>query len=130
MISIVIISLVALVVLFFGIRLISTERAKARDAQRVADMSRLQVAFLLLYNQSSSYAAAAENGCDTVGKAVRTCNLKSQFASIVTFKDPQGKDYVVTKVPDATTYEIRFTLEQGTTDLAKGNHTLSPSGIR
>ena len=38
MISIVVASLVALAVLFFGVRLIGQERAKARDSQRVADI--------------------------------------------------------------------------------------------
>ncbi len=130
MISIVVASLIALAVLFFGVRLIGTERAKARDSQRVADMARLQVGFLLLFNRTSSYAGAAVNGCSTVQAPVRTCNLAQDVASIASFRDPRGGDYRVTKVPDATGYEITFTLEQGTTGLAKGPHRLTPEGIR
>ena len=130
MISIVGASLVALAVLFFGVRLIGQERAKARDSQRVADMARLQVGFLLLFNRTSSFAPAAVNGCDVVKKPVRTCSLSQDLPSIATFRDPRGGDYLVTKVPDATTYQISFTLEQGTTGLAKGAHVLTPEGIR
>ncbi len=130
MISIVITSLVFLAVIAFGVRLIGQERAKARDAQRVADMARLQVGFLLLFNRTSSYASAAQNGCDKVNVPVRTCNLKQDFPTIAALRDPQGGDYAVAQVPDASTYQIRFTLEQGTSGLLKGNHTLSPSGIQ
>lgn len=140
MVSIVVASLVALVVLYFGVRLIGLERAKARDAQRVADMARLQVGFLLLFNRTSSYAAAAQpggagsgsagNGCATVKAPVRTCNLVQDLPTIASFRDPRGGDYLVTKVPDATTYQVAFTLEQGTTGLAKGSHVLTPAGIQ
>ncbi len=130
MISIVVTSLVVLTALYFGVRLIGQERAKARDSQRVADMARLQVGFLLLYNRTSSFAGAAQNGCDAVRKPVRTCNLAQDLPTIASFRDPRGGDYLVTKVPDATTYQVSFTLEQGTTGLAKGSHTLSPEGIR
>lgn len=130
MISIVLTSLAFLLVVFFGLRTIGAERAKARDAQRVADMARLQVGFLQLYNRTSSYASAAQNGCAQVNVPVRTCNLAQDFAAIATLRDPRGGDYQVTKVPDATTYEVRFTLERGVSGLAAGAHVLSPAGIR
>ncbi|MEK7631758.1 MAG: hypothetical protein AAB445_02715 [Patescibacteria group bacterium] len=130
MISIVLVSLAFLVVLFMGVRAVGAERAKARDAQRVADMARLQVGFLLLFNRTSSYASAAENGCATVNVPVRTCNLKQDFANIATLQDPRGADYLVAKVPDATTYEISFTLERGASGFAAGKHVLTPAGVR
>jgi hypothetical protein len=130
MISIVVASLVVIVVLYFGVRLVGQERAKARDAQRVADMTRLQVGFLLLFNRTSSYAEAATNGCSTVNAPVRTCNLSQDLPSIASYRDPRGGDYRVTKVPDATTYQVSFMLEQGTTGLAKGAHVLTPAGIK
>ncbi len=130
MISMVVAGLVLLAILFVGVRLISAERAKARDAQRVADMARLQVGFLLLYNRTASYAGAAQNGCGAVNVPVRTCNLAQDFPSISSLRDPRGGDYLVSKVPDATTYEVRFTLEHGATGLAAGLHTLTPAGIR
>lgn len=130
MISIVLVSLAFLLLVFVGLRLISAERAKARDSQRVADMARLQVGFLLLYNRTSSYAAAAQNGCDQVNAPVRTCNLKTEFSSIAQLQDPRGGEYRVTKVPDAAGYEVSFSLERGTTGLAAGAHVLTPAGIR
>lgn len=130
MISMVVAALIVLVVLFIGVRLISAERAKSRDAQRVADMARLQVGFLLLYNRTASYAGAAQNGCSTANVPVRTCNLAQDFSTISTLRDPRGGDYLVTKVPDATSYEVAFTLEKGATGLAAGRHTLTPAGIR
>jgi len=130
MVNVVLISLVFLAVIFFGLRVIGSERAKARDAQRVADMARLQVAFLLLYNRTSSYAGAAENGCNQVHAPARTCNLKEEFSSIATLRDPRGGDYLVTKVPDASGYEVSFSLEQGATGLAAGKHILTPAGIQ
>lgn len=130
MVSIVLVSLAFLLVIFLGLRVIGTERAKARDAQRVADMARLQVGFLLLYNRTSSYAGAAENGCAQPNAPVRTCNLKQDFSGIATVRDPRGGDYLVTKVPDASNYEISFSLEKGTSSLAAGKHVLTPAGIR
>lgn len=130
MISIVLVGLVFLLGLFLGLRAIGTERAKARDAQRVADMARLQVGFLLLFNRTASFTSAATNGCGTVNVPVRTCNLSQDFAAIATLRDPRGGDYLVSKVPDATTYEVSFTLEQGASGLAAGVHTLSPAGIK
>ncbi len=130
MVSIVFVSLAFLVVIFVGLRTIGTERAKTRDAQRVADMARLQVGFLLLFNRTSSYAGAAQNGCATVNAPVRTCNLAQDVKGIAELRDPQTVDYVVTKVPDASTYEISFSLERGTSAFVAGKHTLTPAGIK
>ncbi|MFA6588019.1 MAG: hypothetical protein WCT08_03035 [Patescibacteria group bacterium] len=130
MIGIVLISLAFLLVIFFGLRIIGAERAKTRDAQRVADMARIQVGFMALFNRTASYAQAAQNGCDAVGSPVRVCNLAQDFPSVKNFKDPKGTEYLVSKVPDATTYEITFSLEVGATGLAKGKHTLTPAGIK
>jgi len=130
MVSIVLISLAFLAVIFFSLRIIGAERAKTRDAQRVADMARLQVGFMTLFNRTASYAQAALNGCDTVGKPVRSCNLTQDFPTIKNFKDPKGTDYLVSKVPDASGYEISFTLEKGTTGLVKGKHVLTQAGIK
>ncbi len=130
MISVVLTSLIFLLVIFFGLRIIGSERAKARDAQRVADMARLQVGFLMLYNRTASYAAAAQNGCDQAGKPVRVCNLAQDFPEVKNFKDPRGGEYTMSKVPDANSYEISFELEVGATGLSKGKHTLTPAGIK
>lgn len=130
MVSIVLVGLAFLAVVFAGLRVVGAERAKARDAQRMADMARLQVGFLLLFNRTSSYAGAAQNGCATVNVPVRTCNLVQDVQGIATLRDPQTTDYLVTKVPDASTYEISFTLERGTSTFAAGKHTLTPDGIR
>lgn len=130
MVSLVLIGLVFLALAAGALSLVGRERAKARDAQRVADMARLQVGFLLLYNRTASYAGAAQNGCATVNAPVRTCNLAQDLASIASFKDPRGGDYLVSKVPDDKSYEISFTLERGTSGLVAGKHILTPAGIQ
>jgi hypothetical protein len=129
MITIVLLALVYLGTLALGFSIIGSERAKARDAQRVADMARLQVGFALLYNRTASYASAA-TGCSKVQTPVRGCSLVQDMSDIAKLRDPRGGDYLVTKVPDQNSYEITFTLERGTTTLAKGKHVLTQNGVK
>jgi hypothetical protein len=129
MITIVILALVYLATLALGFSIIGGERAKARDAQRVSDMARLQVGFTLLYSRTASYAGAAI-GCNVLGAPVRACALTQDMADIIQLRDPRGGDYLVTKVPDQTSYEVTFTLERGTTTLVKGKHILTQNGVR
>jgi hypothetical protein len=129
MITIVLLALVYLGTLALGFSIIGGERAKARDAQRVSDMARLQVGFALMYNRTASYAGAAK-GCSAVKAPVRTCMLAQDMSDISKLKDPRGGDYLVTKIPDQTSYEISFTLERGTSTLAKGKHVLTQNGVK
>ena len=129
MITIVLLALVYLATLALGFSIIGSERAKARDAQRVSDMARLQVGFAMLYNRTASYAGAA-TGCNTLRVPVRTCSLVQDMSDIAKLRDPRGGDYLVTKVPDQNSYEVTFTLERGTTTLTKGKHVLTQAGVK
>lgn len=129
MITIVILVLVYLGTLALGFSIIGGERAKARDAQRVSDMARLQVGFAMLYNRTASYATAA-TGCSALRAPVRTCSLSQDMPDIAKLRDPRSGDYLVTKVPDQNSYEVTFTLERGTSTLAKGKHILTQNGVK
>lgn len=105
------------------------QQALARDAVRIADMARLEAAFATLSFETSSYAAAAA-GCGQAGSLAHACSLAKYLPSIAGLKDPGSGQYLVTKVPDDSTFAVTFTLERGFGAYAKGAHTLSPEGIR
>lgn len=111
--------------------LLNFERAKTRDAKRVADMTRVQSAFEYLYLTSASYRSAAENGgCSTVGAAVSTCIFPTPYADLSNVKDPAGLGYAVSKVPNDEGWEVTFQLERSYGDLTSGVHTVSPEGLK
>lgn len=109
--------------------LLNDEKAKTRDAKRLSDISRLQVAFEFLYNDTASYEQAAQNGCNQINILVSQCNLKNYIPSINQFKDPSQYQYVVSKVPSEDGYEVTFYLEKDYDGLKAGKHILSPLGI-
>ena len=109
--------------------LLNNEKAKTRDAKRLSDISRLQAAFELLYNDTASYEQAAQSGCNQINVLVSQCNLTNYIPSINQFKDPSQHQYVVSKVPSEDGYEITFYLEKDYYGLKAGKHTLSPLGI-
>jgi hypothetical protein len=113
-----------------GFLLLNEERAKTRDAKRLADMARIQAGFEFLYNDTASYTLAAQNGCSQKNSLVSQCNLKQYLSSIVQFRDPGKYEYSVSQVPSEESYEITFYLEKSYNDLKAGKHTLSPAGIR
>lgn len=109
--------------------MVMQQQALARDAIRVADMARLEAAFATLSFETSGYADAAL-GCGQAGNLAQTCALGKYLPMITSLKDPGKNHYVVTKVPDDSTFAVTFTLERGFGSYAKGAHTLSPEGIR
>jgi len=113
-----------------GFLLLNEERAKTRDAKRLADMARIQAAFEFLYNDTASYTLAAQGGCGQKNSLVSQCNLKQYLSSITQFRDPGKYEYSVNQVPSEESYEITFYLEKSYNDLKAGKHTLSPAGIR
>lgn len=123
-------------VLVFGLLLagffllLNSERAKTRDAKRVSDITRLQAAFEMLYSEKGSYEEAAIGGCQKPGISVRTCKLSKYLPTIASFKDPAGGEYIVSRVPDKSSYEITFILEKNYDSLKAGQHTLTPDGIK
>ncbi len=118
------------VVIGGGFLLLNQERAHVRDAKRVSDMTRIQAAFELMFNEQASYAGAALNGCSEAGALVSSCNLGSYVPTIKQMTDPGKYSYVVSAVPTAETYEVTFTLEKSYESFAAGRHTVSPSGIK
>lgn len=128
-----IIQILVIVLVLFGVGagvvfFLNQERAKTRDAVRMADMARLSAAFFELYATEGSYSSAA-TGCSAVGAPVSTCSLGRFLPDIATFKDPKGSAYVVAGVPGAASYVITFSLEKSYGVFAAGPHSLTPAGI-
>jgi type II secretory pathway pseudopilin PulG len=112
-----------------GTLLLTTERARTRDAKRIADMTRISAGFALLYGQKASYSDAAV-GCPTVGAPAATCTLTNVVTGLDAVKDPGRFAYTVSRVPDKDDFTITFRLERAYGTLPAGQHTLSKSGIR
>jgi type II secretory pathway pseudopilin PulG len=125
---IVILGLFGLVV-FLGVVLLGNERAKTRDAGRLADMTRVQSAFQILYFEKASYAPAAE-GCSAVGNDIASCGLERYLPGIGSLKDPGRFSYTIASVPDDGGYAVEFTLERAYGTLAAGKHRLTKAGIQ
>ncbi len=117
------------VIVFLGVVLLGNERAKTRDAQRLADMTRVQAAFQLLYFEKASYKEAAA-GCDAVGDDVSACGLERYLPGIGTLDDPGRFSYTVASIPDDGGYAIEFTLERQYGTLAPGKHRLTKAGVQ
>jgi len=115
--------------LVFGVLLVNNERAKTRDAVRIADMSRIQFAFEAMFNGKNSYKEAAQ-GCAKVDSLVSACSLSSYLPNINKISDPGKYQYKITKVPDDENFEVTFYLEKGFSALKAGKHTLSKTGIK
>ncbi len=127
---------VIIIVIVFGIviggcfYLIGEERAKTRDAKRLSDISRIQAAFEILYNDTASYELAANGGCNQEGSPVSSCNLSAYLPTIADFKDPGSSRYLITEVPSETAFGVSFQLEKEYGTLIEGKHKLTPAGIK
>ena len=122
--------LVGGIILALAVMLVRSNDAKMRDAKRLSDMSRSQIAFQMLFLETNSYKEAAVNGCSAAGSVISQCNLKKYFPAISRLRDPGKYQYLVSKVPDDRGYAITFILEKDHRDFKKGRHTLSEKGIR
>lgn len=109
--------------------LLSMERARTRDVQRLADMTRLSSGFALLFAQKASFADAAA-GCPKVGSNASACTLADVLPGLNELKDPGRFSYTVSQVPDREDFGIQFRLERGYGRLTAGPHTLAKNGIR
>lgn len=112
-----------------GTLLLSSERARTRDARRIADMTRLAAGFALLFGQKASYADAA-TGCSTVGTNPASCTLTDVMTNLDQIKDPGRFQYVVSRVPDRDDFAIQFQLERPYGTLLAGKHQLTKAGIQ
>lgn len=112
-----------------GTMFLGAERARTRDAKRVADMTRLAAGFSLLYGQKATYADAAA-GCGTLGMNAKLCTLTDVLVGIDQIQDPGRFTYTVARVPDQDDFGIKFHLERTYGALKAGDHILSKAGIR
>jgi Tfp pilus assembly protein PilW len=115
--------------LIFGVLVINSERAETRDSVRIADMSRIQYAFEVMFFEKNSYKDAGQ-GCPSVNSLVSQCTLSKYLPNIAAIADPGKSKYTVSKVPDDENFEVTFYLEKGYDSLRAGKHTLSSQGIR
>ena len=111
-----------------GTLILGSERARTRDAIRIADMTRLSAGFALLYGQKATYADAAV-GCPTVGSNAALCTLTDVEVGVSTIKDPGTFSYTMLRVPDVDDYAVKFRLERSYGTLKAGEHSLTKSGI-
>ncbi len=112
-----------------GTLLLSSERARTRDLQRLSDMTRISSGFALLYAQKADYSDAAA-GCPTIGSPAASCTLADVLSGVAIIKDPGKFSYRVTQVPDRSNFGISFHLERSYGTLKAGQHTLSKVGIQ
>lgn len=112
-----------------GTGMFATERARLRDAKRMADITRLAGGFAVLYAQTGSYTGAAA-GCSKVGSNAASCTLPSLLGGNDQLQDPSKYSYTVQRVPDQLDFGIRFTLERSYGSLTAGAHILSKQGVR
>lgn len=117
------------VLVIVGTLLLSSERARTRDVQRLADMTRLSSGFALLFATKASYSDAAV-GCPKVGSNAAACTLTEVLPGLEKVADPGRFQYTVTKVPDRDNFGIQFQLERRYGSLGAGAHTLTKQGIR
>lgn len=112
-----------------GSFILSAERARTRDAKRMADLTRLASGFALLFAEKASYAAAAV-GCPKIGSAAANCATIPVISGLDAVKDPGHFSYTISRVPDKNDFGILFRLERSYGNLAAGQHTLSKNGVR
>ncbi len=120
---------------------LSSARAKARDAKRVADIKQIQSALELYFNDKNGYPATVGAEvlgstnykvlCDTTaGFQADTTGCTTTYMGQVPGNPlPNGADYNYTST-SSSTYSITFSLEGATGGLAAGAHTASPSGMQ
>jgi prepilin-type N-terminal cleavage/methylation domain-containing protein len=120
---------VLLVIVLYGTLLFRGEQAKARDAERIADMRTAQAAFAVLFNEANSYAEAGAT-CAKVADPLFTCSLGKYLPGIGELKDPGRFSYRIQTPPNDSTYAVEFLLERSYGSLAAGLHYLTPEGIR
>lgn len=111
--------------------LVAISQAKARDAERLADMYEIAGIMLELKLQHNSFRPAASvNGCTEIGVPINQCDFSTVREELMTLRGPRGDYYTVTAVPNDDSYGVGFTLERSYSGLARGAHTLTPQGIQ
>ena len=112
---------------------LSSARAKARDAKRLADIRNTQTALDLYYNEYGVYPVASTdtsttNFCLSSIGISTTCGTIVYLAEMPT--DPvSGFNYSYTPTSSLLSYVVAFTLTSGAGGYAAGNYTATPNGI-
>lgn len=115
-------------ILIVGSVVLSSERARTRDAKRIADITRLASGFALLFAEKASYAPAAA-GCPKVGDPATNCTFSASLTTEAV-NDPGSFKYIVSRVPDKDNFGVTFHLEKKYGSLEAGTHTLSKIGVQ
>lgn len=146
-------TLVELLVVIAIIGLLSTlavtalggARAKARDARRLSDVKQVQTSLELYYTDQADYPTHAGSGTKlgsasakclsytntTTSGFTATCGTTVYMSSVPTDPTPtvSGYEYVYVR-GGATTYQLTYQLEKGTSEIPAGYQTATPAGIR
>lgn len=115
--------------------LLSNARAKARDAQRTADIQQLRQALEFCFNDVSRYPIKAVGGLlattDTCVNSAGTVSitLGTYISPIPTNPLPGGQNYTYCSA-DGSTYEISFQLENGSGSLGPGWYVATPGSVK
>lgn len=109
-------------------------RAKSRDAKRIADMTEMNKALELYYNDHNYYPSTTisfgANG--SVGPYLLTPTYISQVPIAPTPADNgcTNNAYVYTPYSNGATYSYSFCLGTSQGSISKGPHTLTTSGFQ
>lgn len=117
---------------------LSSARAKARDAKRIADIKQVQSALELYFNDKNSYpvgdftlgSATADVLCDTDAglQADATGCTTTYMGQVPPNPTPNGAPYAYSGT--TSSYTIVLNLEGATGGLTAGTHTASPAGVQ
>jgi len=121
-------ALIALL-LVLGVLLVNNERAKTRDAVRLADITQFRYAFEVMFFEKNSYQEAS-TGCSKINDLASQCSLTKYLPEVAKIADPGKFSYKISQIPSDQNFEITFYLEKGYNGLKAGKHTLSKDGIK
>ena len=116
-------------------------RAKARDAQRISDVSQLQLALELFYDRCGQYPAAVSSGSQYVVSSASNCTtssgtiitMSSFIAQIPTppagVSNVTGYDYATSPISGSiNNYVLRAQLESNNAEVSKGLSVFPTTG--
>jgi uncharacterized protein (TIGR02145 family)/prepilin-type N-terminal cleavage/methylation domain-containing protein len=114
---------------------LTSARAKARDAKRLADIKNTQTALDLYYNEYGVYPTGVE-GMDQTSTSyclsdqgiATTCGAVV-YAGSLPLNPTSGLNYLYTPTSSQLSYTIAFTLETGTGDYEAGGYQATPDAI-
>lgn len=100
---------------------IQLKTSQERDAKRVADIRKIQIALEFYKVDNLVYPAALDQTIDA--------SLKDYLPEIPVNPEPGGTTYVYTQKLGGQSYEISFLLEEGSGGIPQGEVVAKPQGI-